>query len=57
VSKIFDWFKEDFEPRQQYFATYAKLLADNAEQQTLVAEGKARLVFLDYDWSLNDAKK
>jgi uncharacterized protein DUF547 len=64
VSEIFKWFREDWESgyqgirsREQYFATYAKLLADNAEQQTLVAEGKARLVFLDYDWSLNDAKQ
>src|SRR5688572_19583148 len=64
VSEIFKWFREDWESgyqgirsREQYFATYAKLLADNAEQQALVAEGKARLVFLDYDWSLNDAKK
>ena len=56
VSKIFDWFKEDFEPREKYFARYATLLADDPAQQKRVAEGRAPLAFLDYDWSLNDAK-
>ena len=56
VSKIFDWFKEDFGQREQYFARYAKLLADDPAQQKLVAEGKASLAFLDYDWTLNDVK-
>jgi len=46
VSKIFDWFREDFEPRQAYFARYASLLG--------YPGGEAPLSFLDYDWSLND---
>jgi hypothetical protein len=57
VSKIFDWFKEDFGVREQYFAKYASLLADSAEAQKVVAEGRAPLAFLEYDWSLNDVKK
>ena len=57
VSKIFDWFKEDFGVREQYFAKYAKLLADMPDAQRTLAEGKAPLAFLDYDWSLNDARK
>ena len=56
VSKIFDWFKEDFGVREQYFAKYARLLADGPEAQKQVAEGRATLSFLDYDWSLNAAK-
>jgi hypothetical protein len=49
VSKIFDWYKEDFEPREQYFARYAKVLG--------MPPGAApRLTFLDYDWSLNDSR-
>jgi len=56
VSKIFDWYKEDFEPRSAYFARYARALADDAQGQALVASGKAPLSFLDYDWTLNDAK-
>ncbi len=46
VSKIFDWFKEDFEPRQAYFARYAAVLG--------YPGGEVPLSFLDYDWSLND---
>jgi hypothetical protein len=46
VSKIFDWFKEDFEPRSAYFARYANVLGHPG--------GEAPLTFLDYDWSLND---
>lgn len=57
MSKIFDWFKEDFGVREQYFSTYARLLADAADAQKTVAEGKAPLSFLEYDWSLNDVKR
>jgi len=49
VSKIFDWYKEDFEPRERYFARYAGILG--------VPQGASpRLAFLDYDWSLNDSR-
>jgi hypothetical protein len=55
VSKIFEWFREDFEPRQAYLAKYADLLADNAAGRKQVVQGQAPLFFLDYDWTLNDA--
>ena len=48
VSKIFDWFKEDFEPRQAYFARYAAVLGTPG--------GEVPLSFLDYDWALNDSR-
>ena len=63
VSRIFDWYKEDWtsgyqgiRSREQYFARYARLLSADAAQQQRVAEGKAPLSFLDYDWTLNDAR-
>jgi hypothetical protein len=56
VSRIFDWFKEDFEPRGAYFARYAQLLADSPQDRQLIGEGRVPLAHLDYDWSLNDAK-
>jgi hypothetical protein len=70
VSKIFDWFKEDWSSgyrglegkaaavrsREQYFAGYAALLADRPEQRKAIEEQKAPLSFLDYDWALNDAR-
>ncbi len=55
VSRIFDWFKEDFEPRGAYFAKQAERLADDVQGRALIAQGRAPLHFLDYDWSLNDA--
>jgi len=57
VSRIFDWYKADFEPRPAYFARHAKLLAEDAAGQRLIAGGNAPLSFLEYDWSLNDAAR
>jgi hypothetical protein len=63
VSKIFDWYGKDFERGHKGFATvkgtmarYADLLADKPEDRAAVRGEQADLVFLDYDWSLNDAK-
>jgi len=56
VSKIFDWFREDFGPLEDYFARHAALLADDSAQEQLVARQQAPLRFLDYDWSLNDSR-
>ena len=70
VSKIFGWFKEDWQSgfrgigkatpipsREDYFGRYAKLLSDKPEEQRLIAEGKVSIRFMDYDWNLNDAKR
>jgi hypothetical protein len=64
VSMIFQWFKEDWssghqgiQSREQYFARYAKLLAQDPAAQKLVAEGKAPIAHLEYDWTLNDLKR
>ena len=57
VSKIFDWFKEDFAPRGKFFARYANLLADSAADRMLIAEGRLPISHLDYDWALNDVRK
>ena len=64
VSKIFDWYGDDFRKGHKgfktlegFFAKYANLLTDNAEYQKLIREGKAPIRHLDYDWGLNDAKK
>jgi hypothetical protein len=44
VSKIFDWFKEDFAPREKFLERYAAQLGGTS----------AQVSFLDYDWTLND---
>jgi hypothetical protein len=56
VSRIFDWYGEDFEPRDRYFARYARLLSDDPAVQQRVAERSAPITFLEYDWSLNDSR-
>ena len=64
VSEIFKWYAEDFtrglkgiNSREQFFARYANLLGDSPEHQKIVREQKAELRFLEYDWSLNDARR
>lgn len=63
VSKIFDWYGKDFtkgfrgaKSVEGYLSLYASLLADKADEQQRVKDGKATLKFLDYDWALNDRK-
>ncbi|MBL8513431.1 MAG: DUF547 domain-containing protein [Betaproteobacteria bacterium] len=67
VSRIFDWFKVDWESgytgfdgktpaiksREEYFARYAKALSDNPADQQAIAGGKVAIGHLEYDWSLN----
>lgn len=63
VSKIFDWYKGDFEKghkgitsREAFFGKYADLLTDDAREQALVRDGKQPIAHLDYDWTLNDRR-
>lgn len=63
VSKIFDWYRKDFEQGHQglmslqaLFARHADSLAPTAQAQAQVRAGRYRLAFLDYDWTLNDAR-
>ncbi len=53
ISKIFDWFREDFERAagsvQKYLANY---VAD-AEIARRLAEEGFKVQYMDYDWSLN----
>jgi len=56
VSKLFDWYGEDFEPRARYFARYAAALSDDAAARARIAAGGVALAFLDYDWTLNDSR-
>ena len=63
VSKIFDWYGKDFEKGHKGYASvkatlakYAELLADKPEDRAAVRGQKAEVAFLDYDWTLNDAR-
>ena len=56
VSKLFEWFREDFEPLDAYLARYAALLAEEPGEQGRIAARALPIAFLDYDWSLNDSR-
>ena len=66
LSKIFDWYADDFRQGGKSFlvyagftsvaevgARYADLLADREADRALLRAQQARVVHLDYDWSLN----
>ena len=63
VSKIFDWYGDDFRQGFQgitslpaYLARHADLLADAATDRARIRTGSGfEIGFLDYDWALNDA--
>ena len=63
ASKIFDWYRKDFErghkgydSLQSLFARHAEVLGATPQAQAEVRAGRYKLVFLDYDWALNDAR-
>ena len=63
VSKIFEWFREDWErgargirSREQFLGGYAELLASDPADRARVREGAAPLAFLEYDWALNERR-
>ncbi len=54
VSKIFDWYGDDWEDLDGFFARHAVVLSDDASGQRVIREAKYDLEFLSYDWKLND---
>ncbi len=63
VSRIFDWYRADFEQgyrgiasREALFARYADLLADDPKDRQAIAQARVEITFLDYDWTLNDRR-
>ena len=53
LSKIFDWFEEDFEKAGGAVA-FAARYAPEADRAWLASNGKkARVAYFDYDWSVN----
>ena len=63
VSKLFDWYRADFEhgyqglaSLQTLFIRYADVLGTTPASRTEIQAGRFKIVHLDYDWSLNDAR-
>ena len=64
VSKIFDWYGDDFRLGHRgiaspaaYFARYADALATAPAERDIVRSEKAPVAHLDYDWRLNDVPR
>ena len=64
VSRIFDWYKADFDQGEhgagsvsRFLARYAEQLADGTAARASVQQGQAKIRYLDYDWTLNDAAR
>ncbi|MES9958728.1 MAG: DUF547 domain-containing protein, partial [Sedimenticola sp.] len=61
VSRIFDWYREDFEKGHRgidslkdLFASNADLLTEDSQARERVRNGQIGIDYLDYDWRLND---
>ena len=61
VSKIFDWYGDDFARGwkgitsvRQFFADHAALLTDDAQALAAIRAQRVPIDYLSYDWSLND---
>jgi hypothetical protein len=64
VSKIFDWYGEDFklghkgvDSLEGFVATYADQLAEAPADRDAIRARKVAIQHLDYDWNLNDVKR
>jgi hypothetical protein len=63
LSRIFDWYGEDFRLGHRgivslaaFAASYADVLADAAADRERIRAVRADIAFLDYDWALNDTR-
>jgi hypothetical protein len=64
VSKIFEWFADDFKLGHRgitslggFMARHAEQLADEPAARERLRGGQVDTSFLDYDWTLNDAPR
>jgi hypothetical protein len=64
ISRIFDWYGEDFEQGHKGFASvqdvvakYAEQLADSAADRARLRSGTVPIRFIEYDWRLNDVDR
>lgn len=53
ISKIFDWFAEDFETETRTVQQFIGSYIEDPETAAALLDNQYQLWFLDYDWSLN----
>lgn len=57
ISSIFKWYGEDFIKKYGSVEAYlATRITNNLPDQALIKDKKAGISYLDYDWSINEAK-
>ncbi len=53
LSKIFDWYQEDFGNIQLYMARYADALTDDQNQRQMLNQQQLTVRYTKYNWALN----
>ena len=53
LTKVFDWYARDFGKNDREIVKYLARFFPPGPERTLLASGKARIRFTDYDWALN----
>lgn len=63
LSRIFDWYGKDFQKGHKGFSSlndvllkYADQLADTPADRAQLRSGQTPIMFIEYDWSLNDVR-
>lgn len=63
ISKVFDWYGDDFVGFRQFrtlaafLGSYATLLTEDVAARSRLVAGEVALDFLPYDWQLNDVRR
>jgi len=61
ITPLFKWYSEDFRGSggggvRNFLADYPVALGLSKEQKSALLNGKIKLRYSDYDWSLNDKR-
>jgi hypothetical protein len=56
ISKIFDWYKEDFTKSAGTIEQYLAQYIDDETIKRMLLNKEFKIEYLDYDWGLNEAK-
>ena len=53
LSKIFDWYRDDFNGLEDYLLEYISALSDDPAQKEKMKQQSLDIRFVDYNWTLN----
>jgi hypothetical protein len=53
LSKIFDWYQQDFGDIQRYMARYANVLTHDSTQRDMLNKRQLSVRYTEYNWALN----